>query len=749
VDQREGDGWTALHCASRYGHLPVVKELIEQMDANVLLTLPDGMNAFHLAACGGHLNIVKYLVAKFSERMYDLDTMGNTILHWAAKEGHLNVVKYLVEECGFYAGLGNMDEQNALHQAASGGFLDIVKYLIPNCMNEMLNQTSRGNTCLHLAAQDGHLPVVKYLIGECGFDASLKNQGGKTALMIAMDKGHFDLIEYLTYQTRDGSGGFPDWVKRSKDVKVVSEMKKMSRLQWQTPQDALRSLFEDEDSDFESSALFIKHKPTEKTQEFMAQGVSSVLQPVSQGGSGDSQPPPTTAAGLQGHELLLLGKCWIPFGIQTLLISKNGGVFSLEPASDDVTESNTNIFQMEIPKDAIKQERLVVKYAIIFAGPLLLPEGYKFASPVVYIYLDYTALSKPVKLHVPHWIARVDSLCTDDVPLFISPHVMPENDNMYVFTAVDAADVEVNMGFSTVRLSGHNSLLGQAMRICYKKQSRYYASLWERTGDSEHTFRVAVVYGVPAWIKVLRKYLPRTHWKMSKTVVPQIFKFVADRITGCLQEASGCGWQATLTPPVVLQNSIEFKEYSSRENMKEAIKEDLYPPSLYAIVVQHFAAERYTVTKHMRMNISGTDLDPLLVPMRVMEVEDQGQIDLLTSSLTTSPSSQTSTSERQDFASKAFMDKYKNEFLASVAAKAIAMKLRMQDILPITVYHCVEHTDSESAKNLLFLHFQEEGTVLTILSLCDIMISVTGYPKMNALGRDMKADLTSCRFSVK
>ena len=55
----------------------------------------------------------------------------------------------------------------------------------------------------------------------------------------------------------------------------------MSRLQWKTPQDALRSLLEDDDSDFESSALFIKHKPTEKTQEFMAQGVSSVFQPVS------------------------------------------------------------------------------------------------------------------------------------------------------------------------------------------------------------------------------------------------------------------------------------------------------------------------------------------------------------------------------------------------------------------------------------------------------------------------------------
>ena len=75
----------------------------------------------------------------------------------------------------------------------------------------------------------------------------------------------------------------------------------------------------------------------------------------------------------------------------------------------------------------------------------------------------------------------------------------------------------------------------------------------------------------------------------------------------------------------MLQTSVEFKEYSSREHMKEAIKEDLYPPSLCAIVVQHYAAERYTVTKHMRMNILGTNLDPLLVPMRVMEVEDQFQ----------------------------------------------------------------------------------------------------------------------------
>ena len=30
------DGWTALHLASRYGHLHIVRELVEEMDANVL-----------------------------------------------------------------------------------------------------------------------------------------------------------------------------------------------------------------------------------------------------------------------------------------------------------------------------------------------------------------------------------------------------------------------------------------------------------------------------------------------------------------------------------------------------------------------------------------------------------------------------------------------------------------------------------------------------------------------------------------
>ena len=30
--------WTALHRASRYGHLHIVRELVEEMDANVLAT---------------------------------------------------------------------------------------------------------------------------------------------------------------------------------------------------------------------------------------------------------------------------------------------------------------------------------------------------------------------------------------------------------------------------------------------------------------------------------------------------------------------------------------------------------------------------------------------------------------------------------------------------------------------------------------------------------------------------------------
>ena len=86
------------------------------------------------------------------------------------------------------------------------------------------------------------------------------------------------------------------------------------------------------------------------------------------------------------------------------------------------------------------------------------------------------------------------------------------------------------------------------------------------------------------------------------------------------------------------------------------------------------------------------------------------------------------------------MDKFKEQFLSVVAADAIAMRLKIDNILPDRLYCRINDTDQESAREILFIHFSQEGTPSTIRTLCDVMIDKTGYPSMKALGENMKKD---------
>ena len=55
----------------------------------------------------------------------------------------------------------------------------------------------------------------------------------------------------------------------------------------------------------------------------------------------------------------------------------------------------------------------------------------------------------------------------------------------------------------------------------------------------------------------------------------------------------------------------------------------------------------------------------------------------------------------------------------------------------------IENSTPEDAKDLLFLHLRSNSLLETLHRLCDVMIGMSGYPKMNKLGRLMKDDLTT------
>ena len=93
---------------------------------------------------------------------------------------------------------------------------------------------------------------------------------------------------------------------------------------------------------------------------------------------------------------------------------------------------------------------------------------------------------------------------------------------------------------------------------------------------------------------------------------------------------------------------------------------------------------------------------------------------------------------------------YRGRFLVCIDARAIARKLEIAEVIPNRLSFEIENSAPDDANDLLFLHLQSHSSLETLHKLCDVMISMSGYPKMNELGKLMKDDLTavSC-VSVK
>ncbi|KIJ06606.1 hypothetical protein PAXINDRAFT_91740 [Paxillus involutus ATCC 200175] len=86
---------TALHVASRHGHLEVVKTLLDY--PNTIIN-PDDQSLgtpLHSACLGGHISIVELLVQKGA----DVNMQGSnscTPIHLACSGGHVSIVKLLL-----------------------------------------------------------------------------------------------------------------------------------------------------------------------------------------------------------------------------------------------------------------------------------------------------------------------------------------------------------------------------------------------------------------------------------------------------------------------------------------------------------------------------------------------------------------------------------------------------------------------------------------------------------------------------
>ena len=214
-------GNTRLHTACGFGHLDVVKYLINEQGVDPSCTNNNGSTPLHFAKS---VEVAKFLVEEKHCDANRRNKHGNTLLHTACDFGHLDVVKYLINEQGVDPSCTNNNGSTPLHLAKS---VEVAKFLVEEKHCDTNKTDDVGNTPLHDAAKWDQLSVFRYLIFSKHCDITLRNDDSMTPLHVACKKGLTDVVLHLInepgvslleqddkgYSAQDYAVGHPDIVK--------------------------------------------------------------------------------------------------------------------------------------------------------------------------------------------------------------------------------------------------------------------------------------------------------------------------------------------------------------------------------------------------------------------------------------------------------------------------------------------------------------------------------------------------------
>ncbi len=164
----DGQKLLAIHYASKYGQLEIVKLLLNKKPA--LLNAVDEANQtpVSFAAMQGHVHVVEYLVSIGANLSIAINNpyhhhYGYLPIQWAVERGHLAVVQCLIRHgADIDIRLGEM-QSHLIHIASKAGQLKIIQLLLDQ-NPALLNTTDACNqTPAILAKEKGFLQIEAYL----------------------------------------------------------------------------------------------------------------------------------------------------------------------------------------------------------------------------------------------------------------------------------------------------------------------------------------------------------------------------------------------------------------------------------------------------------------------------------------------------------------------------------------------------------------------------------------------------------
>ncbi|XP_076911747.1 ankyrin repeat-containing protein ITN1-like [Bidens hawaiensis] len=191
-------GETALYTAAEKGHLEVVKELLKYADKETITRKSHSeFDTLHIAASHGHDAVVQLLLDHDPSLCQTKSQRNATPLITAATKGHTAVVKELLSKDSSLLDITKSNGKNALHFAARSGHVEIVKALLEKDPMLARKTDKKGQTALHMAVKGVSSEVVKLLLEADAAIVMLPDKSGFTALHVATRKKRAEIVNAL------------------------------------------------------------------------------------------------------------------------------------------------------------------------------------------------------------------------------------------------------------------------------------------------------------------------------------------------------------------------------------------------------------------------------------------------------------------------------------------------------------------------------------------------------------------------
>lgn len=214
---KNGEGWNSIQCATKNGHLDIVKFLLESGVDVKNKSKKIHKNCLHTACEFGRYMICEYILSKAPKLITDTDSCGQHAGHYAAKNGHTNILQLLIKANKDAIQKSSHDKINILHIACKYAHYDMVVKIIeafPSMVEEITDK--EWNAALFITdkadAEEERIKILKHLLNH-NLDVHHVSKAGKTILVNARINNLNNIEQLLSQQ-------FPNLISTPRSISI-------------------------------------------------------------------------------------------------------------------------------------------------------------------------------------------------------------------------------------------------------------------------------------------------------------------------------------------------------------------------------------------------------------------------------------------------------------------------------------------------------------------------------------------------